>query len=72
MSNKQEKDKNILDEYDFSEGVRGKYIERLTGHKNIVILEPDVAEVFTDSKSVNDALRGLLSVIQKQINKVHQ
>ena len=34
--------------------------------------EPDVAEVFTDSESVNQALRGLLSIIQRQAEKVHQ
>jgi hypothetical protein len=65
-------DEEILDEYDFTGGVRGKYIERLTGRKNVIVLEPDVAEVFTDSDSVNQALRGLLPIIQKQAEKVHQ
>ena len=62
----------VFDEYDFTGGVRGKYVERLTNSKNmIVVLEPDVAEVFTDSESVNQALRGLLPIIQKQADKVH-
>lgn len=66
---KQNKKTEILDEYDFTDGVRGKYVERLTNRKNVIVLEPDVAEVFTDSESVNQALRELLPVIQKQAEK---
>ena len=62
-------DDDMLDEYDFSGGVRGKYVERLR-HSHIVLLEPDVAEIFTDSELVNKALRGLLPVIQAQAEKV--
>ncbi len=62
----------MLDEYDFTGGVRGKYVNRIAGRENIIILEPDVAEIFTDSESVNQALRGLLPIIQKQVEKVHQ
>ena len=65
-------DKNeMLDEYDFSAGVRGKYVERLKHTSNVVLLEPDVAEVFTDSSSVNEALRGLLPIIQAQAERLH-
>jgi len=46
-------------EYDFSRGVRGKYLQRLAKGSNIVVLDPDVAEVFKTSKMVNDALRTL-------------
>ena len=49
-------------EYDFSKGVRGKYARRFAQGTNIVVLDPDVAEVFPDSTSVNDALRALLAV----------
>jgi len=62
----------MLDEYDFSGGIRGKYLERIAARQNLIALEPDVAEVFTDSKSVNEALRGLLPVIQQQAEKVHR
>lgn len=72
MNKKQNEEIEMLDEYDFTGGVRGKYVERLANRKNIIVLEPDVAEVFTDSESVNQALRGLLPVIQKQVEKVHQ
>jgi hypothetical protein len=48
-------------EYDFRGGVRGKYYERYRQGTNVVLLEPDVAEVFRDSASVNKALRRYLS-----------
>lgn len=72
MNKKTNDQEEMLDEYDFTGGVRGKYVERVLNRKNIIVLEPDVAEVFTDSESVNQALRGLLPVIQKQAEKVHQ
>jgi hypothetical protein len=45
-------------EYDFTNAVRGKHRDRLLEEgSNVVVLDPDVAEVFTDSASVNEALR---------------
>ena len=49
-------------EYDFSGGVRGKYVDQYRRGTNVVLLDPEVAEAFPDSKSVNDALRALLAV----------
>ena len=46
-------------EYDFSSGVRGKHFEAYRRGTNVVLLEPDVAEVFKDSATVNSALRVL-------------
>ena len=72
MNKKTDDELEMLDEYDFTGGVRGKYVDRVLSRKNIIVLEPDVAEVFSDSESVNQALRGLLPIIQKQSEKVHQ
>lgn len=55
---------NIQAEYDFSHGKRGKYTQRYTSGSNVVVLSPDVAEVFTDSESVNRALRLLIKTAQ--------
>jgi len=44
-------------EYDFSEGVRGKYFERYWHGRKIVQLDEDVAKDFPNSESVNEALR---------------
>jgi len=47
----------MLDEYDFSRGVVGKYTKQYAEGTNIVLLDPDVAKVFPDSEAVNQALR---------------
>jgi hypothetical protein len=57
-------DDEMRAEYDFSGGVRGKYYEAYKRSTNIIVLEPDVAEVFRDSATVNEALR-LLTKIAK-------
>ena len=67
-SNKQG-DADMLEEYDFSGGVRGKYVDRFAPGCNVVVLDPDVARVFTDSESVNQALRALAGIIQHQNEK---
>lgn len=60
-------DPDLLKEYDFSKGVRGKYVQRLAAGSNIVVLAPDVAELFPDSESVNEALRALANIAQRQV-----
>jgi hypothetical protein len=57
-------DDEMRPEYDFSGGVRGKYYEAYIRSSNVVVLDPDVAEIFRDSASVNEALR-LLAKIAK-------
>lgn len=47
-------------QYDFSGGVRGKYAARFAEGCKVVVLDPDVAEVFPDAVSVNEALRRLM------------
>lgn len=46
-------------EYDFSNAVRGATAARYAQGTNIVLLDPDVAELFPDSRAVNEALRTL-------------
>jgi hypothetical protein len=58
-------EKDMLKEYDFSNGVRGKYAERYAKGTNIVVLAPDVATAFPDSESVNAALRALVTIAQR-------
>jgi hypothetical protein len=49
-------------EYDFSNGVRGKYVDRYRRGTDVVLLDPELVEAFPDSKSVNDALRALVEI----------
>jgi hypothetical protein len=58
-------DPDMLPEYDFSQGVRGKYAQRYAEGTNIVVLSPDVAEFFPDSEAVNAALRILVDIARK-------
>jgi len=59
----------MLDEYDFSKGVRGKYAKRYAEGTNVVVLAPDVAEFFPDAEAVNAALRGLVGLARKSVKK---
>jgi hypothetical protein len=54
-------------EYDLSKlkgGIRGKYYERARAGTNLVLIEPDLKDVFPDTDSVNRALRLLADTAQ--------
>jgi hypothetical protein len=73
MSTKPDADE-LRDEYDFTpeelrRGERVKYAERYARGTNLVLLDPDVAEVFPDSVAVNRALRALAGIIKEQSGK---
>ena len=63
---KMRNDPDMLEEYDFSGGVRGKYAKRYAEGANVVVIEPDVAEYFPDHDSVNESLRSLVSIIKRR------
>ena len=51
-------------EYDFSDAVRGVTAERYAEGANVVVIDPDVLDVFPDGPAVNEALRALAPVIR--------
>ncbi len=53
----------IRPEYDWSKAVRNPYASRYAAGSNIVVLAPDVAALFPNSASVNEALRSLATVM---------
>ena len=59
----------ILPEYSLKGAVRGKYADRYARDTTVVLLDPDVAEVFPDAESVNRALRALAQIIREQAAK---
>ena len=61
-----EADPELRDEYDFRGAERGKYASRFAEGTNIVVLDPDVAEIFGDAKAVNEALRLLAESVRKR------
>ena len=63
-------DQDMLDEYDFSKGIRGKYADRYSKGTNVIVIDPDVAEFFSDSKAINDALRSIIPIIKQNLKKI--
>jgi predicted carbohydrate-binding protein with CBM5 and CBM33 domain len=55
----------MLEEYDFSKRVRGKYVNRNAESINVVVLAPHVAAHFPDAESVNNALRAFVQIVHK-------
>lgn len=45
--------------------VRGKYAKRLHESSNVVVLKPEVAQVFPNEDAVNRALLSLIEIAQK-------
>jgi hypothetical protein len=73
--NGDEMDDELRPEYDLSElknPVKGKYAARYQEGTNLVRLEPDVAQVFQSSESVNEALRLLIKVAKEQTSLANQ
>lgn len=68
-----EMEDELRSEYDFAQmkrGVRGKYVERYRSGTNLVLLDPDVAQAFPNDAAVNQALRLLMQVAQRQQHNV--
>ena len=55
-------DDDILPEYDFSRARPNPYAARFTTDTVVVVLDPDVAQVFPDARAVNEALRALARI----------
>ncbi|HVD96352.1 MAG TPA: hypothetical protein VNE84_09495 [Candidatus Limnocylindria bacterium] len=66
MKKVREKNNEMLREYDFSKGIRGKYARRFARGSNVVVLEPDVAKVFPNAQAVNSSLRSLAEIIRRK------
>ena len=61
-----ENDPNMLKEYDFSNGIRGKYAAAYREGCNIIVLDPDLSDVFPASDAVNHILRPIAELIRAQ------
>jgi hypothetical protein len=65
---KKARDGDIRPEYrrdELGPGVRGKYLDAYRSGNNLVLLSPDVAEVFPTDDSVNEALRALVRAARR-------
>jgi hypothetical protein len=52
-------------EYDFSRAVRGVTAARYAEGANVVVIDPEVLDVFPDGAAVNEALKALATVIRR-------
>jgi hypothetical protein len=53
-------------EYDFSKGKRGITAARYAEGADVVVIDPDVLDVFPDAVSINEALRALAPVLRQR------
>ena len=67
MKQNKTQDEEMLPEYDFSGGERGKYATHYAGGTNVVLLSPDVAEAFPNAEAVNNALRALIHIARQNV-----
>ncbi len=61
---------DILPEYDFKDGIRGKYAKKFAEGTNIILLAPDVLKDFPDSNSVNRTLRAISKKVKRDRKKI--
>jgi len=60
-------DDGLRKEYDLSRlkgGVRGKYYQQASTSTNLVLVEPELSQLFPDAQSVNRALRLLANTAE--------
>jgi hypothetical protein len=56
---------SLQPEYDFSKATRGETAARYAEGTNVVVLDPELRELFPDSESVNEALRELAAIAER-------
>ena len=69
-----EMEDELRPEYDFAQmqgGIKSKYVERYRSGTNLVQLDPDVAQAFPNDAAVNEALRLLMQIAQRQQSNAH-
>jgi hypothetical protein len=49
--------------FDYSKAKPNRFADRFSDESLVVVLEPDVAAVFTTSEAANQALRGLITAL---------
>jgi hypothetical protein len=49
--------------FDYSKSKPNRFAERVSRGRTVVVLDPDIAEVFTTPESVNNVLRALITTM---------
>lgn len=65
---KTRKVKEMASEYrfDYRKAKPNRFVKRMKTEPLIVVVEPDIAKVFTTSEQVNNALRALISAMPEK------
>jgi hypothetical protein len=61
---------DMLPEYDFKKGIRGKYAKKFAQGTNLVVLDADLHKSFPDSESVNETLRAITKIAQRNKKQI--
>ena len=56
-------------DFDYSKAKRNRFAGRIATDQTVVLLDPEVSKVFTDSESVNSALRALIAALPKNVKR---
>jgi hypothetical protein len=56
-------------DFDYSKAKRNRFAGRIATDQTVVLLDPEVSKVFTDSESVNAALRALIAALPKNVRR---
>jgi len=52
-------------DFDYSKAKPNRFAGRVAKDRTVVLLDPEVSKIFTDSESVNTALRTLIGTLPK-------
>jgi hypothetical protein len=56
-------------DFDYSKAKPNRFAGRTAKDRTVVLLDPEVSKVFTDSESVNAALRALITALPKNVKR---
>ena len=56
-------------EFDYARAKPNRFAGRISTDRVVVLLDPEVSKVFTDSDSVNQALRSLMTATPKSTRR---
>ena len=56
-------------DFDYSKAKPNRFAGRIAKDRTVVLLDPEVSKVFTDSESVNAALKALITALPKDVKR---
>jgi len=56
-------------DFDYTKAKPNRFAGRIARDRLVVLLDPEVSKIFTDSDSVNAALRALISALPKNAKR---